>query len=253
MNGNRITGLPIPLANDEPVRLADLNSAIEGLAHKDSVRVATVANLNLAAPGAVIFTSSMVLGDRVLVKDQTAAAENGIYIWNGAAVAMTRSLDANTAAELEAAVVSVEEGASSGQSFRQTSVNFTLGTDSVAWLPFGTAAGPATETSQGIAEIATQAETDAGVDTSRFVTPQKLASSIYAVRYFAQNIGDGTSTLYSVTHNLGTRDVRVEVYRNSGNFDTVDCEVRRSSTNVIELVVVPAPAAGSLRALISRG
>ena len=47
---------------------------------------------------------TMVAGDRFLAKDQTTASENGIYVWNGAAVAATRAADANTAAELEQAV-----------------------------------------------------------------------------------------------------------------------------------------------------
>ena len=51
----------------------------------------------------------MVAADRFLAKNQTAPAENGIYIWNGAAVAATRALDANTAAELEQAIVTVED------------------------------------------------------------------------------------------------------------------------------------------------
>jgi microcystin-dependent protein len=37
---------------------------------------------------------------------------------------------------------------------------------------------PATETAQGVAEIATQAETDAGTDNARFITPLKLAQRL---------------------------------------------------------------------------
>jgi len=51
----------------------------------------------------------MSSGDRVLVKDQSSIPTNGIYIWNGAAVAMTRANDATTFNELEGAVVTVEE------------------------------------------------------------------------------------------------------------------------------------------------
>src|SRR5574343_1048193 len=91
----RILNLPDAIAAGQPVTFDQLNSAIEGLSWKDNVRVATQGNINLASPGATIDGVTMVSGDRVLVKAQTTQADNGIYIWNGAAVAMTRSLDAN--------------------------------------------------------------------------------------------------------------------------------------------------------------
>lgn len=67
---------------------------------KDAVRVASTANINLASPGASIDGIAMSAGNRFLAKDQTAPAENGIYIWNGAAVAATRSTDADADAEV---------------------------------------------------------------------------------------------------------------------------------------------------------
>lgn len=232
---SRITNLPAPASANEPARLADLNSAVEGLSWKDSARVATQANLNLASPGATIDGITMVAGDRVLVRSQTTAAENGIYIWNGAAVAMTRALDASTSDELEQAVVTVEEGTSAGATFRQTAVNFTLGSGSVAFTAFGTSAAAASETTSGIAEIATQAETDAGTDDLRIVTPLKMATWSGRKRKLAQAIGDGSATQFDVTHNFGTRDVVVEVYRNSGNYDTIQATVSRPTVNAVRI------------------
>lgn len=246
----RIINLPAPQAAHEAATRGYVDSAIEGLAWKDSCRVATQANLNLASPGATIDGVSMVSGDRVLVRAQTTAAQNGIYIWNGASTAMTRALDANTAAELEQAIVTIEEGTSGGSTWRQTAVNFTLDTDAVNWTSFGTSSPAATETVAGIAEIATQAETNAGTDDARFVTPLKLAASPWAKRQFTQNIGDGSATAYTVTHNLGTRDVTVEVYRNSGNYDTVLTEVRRTSVNAVQVVFDTAPAANAYRVIV---
>jgi hypothetical protein len=46
----RIRNLPAPVNPDEPVRQQDLNSAVEGLAWKDSCRVASQANVNLSSP-----------------------------------------------------------------------------------------------------------------------------------------------------------------------------------------------------------
>jgi hypothetical protein len=249
-NVSRIRNLPSPLNNDEPVRLADLNSAIEGLAWKDSVRVATQSNINLTSPGATIDGVTLSVGDRVLVKSQTATAENGIYIFNGATTPMTRSADANTAAELEQAVVTVEEGSSAGVTYRQTQVNFTLGTDPVLWTTFGTSAPPASETTAGIAEIATQAETDAGIDDQRIVTPLKLANWAGRIRKYTSTIGDGSSTQIDLTHNFNTRDVIVQVYKTSGNYDQIYCDVKAITTNIVRLNFSSAPASNSLRVII---
>lgn len=245
-----VTGLANPSNASDAATKAYVDSAVEGLAWKDSARVSTQGNLDLSAPGSTIDGITMASGDRILVRAQSTASENGIYIWNGASSAATRSLDANTAAELEQAVTTVEEGTNAGVSYRQTAVNFTLGSGSVSWSVFGTAAGSASETSAGVAEIATQTETDAGTDDLRIVTPLKLATSPFAAKKYAANFGDGSSTSFNFTHNFGTRDVLVEVILNSGNYDTVLCDVQRTSTNQVTVVTSVAPASNAYRVLI---
>lgn len=247
---SRIRNLPAPVASDEPVRLAELNSAVEGLNWKDSVRVATTGNVNLASPGATLDGISMAASDRFLARGQSAPAENGIYIWNGAATPATRALDANTAAELEQAVVTVEEGTDAGATFRQTQVNFTLGTNDVLWTAFGTSAPSASETAAGIIEIATQGETDTGTDDARAITPLKLASSVWAKRKFSADFGDNSATSFVLTHNLNTRDVTVAVYRNSGSYDEVVCEVEHTTVNSATLRFTAAPTTNQFRAVI---
>lgn len=247
---SKIINLPNGTSSGDAVNLSQLQSAIEGLSWKDSTRVTSTANINLAAPGTTIDGITMTSGDRVLVKDQTLQLQNGIYIWNGSAVTMTRSLDANTADELEQAVVTVEEGSAAGATYRQTAVNLTLETTSIAWTTFGTSAPAASETTSGIAELATQAETDTGTDDLRIVTPLKLATWSGRLKKFSQDIGDGSATSYTVTHNLGTRDVRVEVYRNSGNYDTVLTEVRRSSTSAVQILFAAAPTTNQFRVVV---
>jgi hypothetical protein len=247
---SRILNLPPPIDPNEPARLADLNSAIEGLAWKDSVRVATQGNINLSSPGASIDGVTLTVGDRVLVKSQTSQAENGIYVFNGASTPMTRSADASTADELEQAVVTVEEGTSAGATFRQTQVNFTLGTDPVLWTTFGTSVPQASETTAGIAEIATQAETDGGTDDQRIVTPLKLANWAGRIRKYTSTIGDGSATQFDLTHNFNTRDVIVQVYRTTGNYDQVYCDVKAITTNAVRLNFSSAPASNSLRVTI---
>ena len=247
---SRIRNLPSPVNPDEPVRQQDLNSAVEGLAWKDSCRVASQANLNLSSPGASIDGITLSAGERVLVKAQTLGAENGIYIWNGAAVAMTRSLDANASDELEQAVTTIEEGTSVGTSWRQSVVNFVLGTGSVTWIQFGSSVGAASETSSGMAELATQAETDAGTDDLRIVTPLKLNTWSNKTRRAQATIGDGSSTQIDVNHNFATRDVIVQVYQASGGYEQVNCDVSLPTLNSARLNFAGAPASNAYRVVV---
>lgn len=55
------------------------------------------ANISIAAPGATINGVTLAVGDRVLLVGQTTVSQNGLWVWNGAAVAMTRPTDWPTA------------------------------------------------------------------------------------------------------------------------------------------------------------
>ena len=131
-----------------------------------------------------------------------------------------------------------------------TQVNGVIGTNNVIWTVFGGTAPAASTGTPGIAALATQGEVDAGAVTNKIVTPATLAAAVWAAKKFAVNIGDGSATSYAVTHNLNTRDVRVEVYRNSGNFDTVLAEVQRTSVNALAILFDTAPAANAFRVLV---
>jgi hypothetical protein len=88
---------------------------------------------------------TMIAGDRVLLKGQSAPAENGIWVWNGAAAAMTRALDAATAADFYTGfLVYVYAGSTyTGTSWVfTTSVAITLGTTALAFTGLTGASGP---------------------------------------------------------------------------------------------------------------
>ena len=249
-NTARITNLPASAANGQPVVHEQLAAAIEGLSWKDNVRAASTANIALAAPGASVDGVAMVAGDRLLAKDQTLPAQNGIYVWNGAAVAATRALDVSTFAELESAVVVVDEGtANAGTQWRQTQVNGVIDTNAVVWAAAGTAA-PASESTSGIAEIATQAETDAGVDDQRMVTPLKMATYSGKASRFSTTIGDGSATSIAVNHGRGTKDIVHSCRETGGSERDVGYELQRTSINVATFLFDVAPAVNSLRVTI---
>lgn len=114
-----------------------VDSLVDGLTWKVAVRAATTANINLASAPATVDGVTLVSGNRVLVKNQTAAAENGIYVFNGVGSAMTRATDMDTASEFYHAAVFVTEGtAQSNTGWTETSTVTTLGTDPVTWQQF---------------------------------------------------------------------------------------------------------------------
>lgn len=248
-NAARIVNLPNPVAAQQAATKAYVNSAIEGLAPKDSVRVRTTANINLASPGAALDGITMAVNDRFLADGQTTGAEKGLYIWNGAAVAATRAADGSTFDELEQAIVSVEEGTSAGVTYRQTIVNGVIGTTTPVFVVFGNGSSAASETTAGVAEIATQAETDAGTDDARFVTPLKLATLASRFRRMAQTFGDGSATQYDITHNFNTLDVHVAIVRVSDGA-TVIADVTRLNVNTVRINTAAAVASNALRALV---
>ena len=68
---------------------------------------------------------------------------------------------------------------------------------------------------------------------------------------FAANIGDGSATSVAITHNLGTRDVIVQIYDNS-SYDTVIADVVRTSTSVVTVSFAAAPTSNDIRVLITK-
>jgi len=247
----KVTNLPTPSAASDAATKAYVDSAVEGLNWKDSVRAASTANINLSSPGATIDGVTMVSGDRFLAKDQTTQSQNGIYIWNGAASAATRSADMDVAAEFEQAVIVVEEGTSNAATtWRQTQVNITVGSSNVLFTSFGTSAPAASETVSGIAEIATQSEVDTGTDDLRFVTPLKLASYANKKLKNVTNIGDGSSTQIDVTHNFNTRNLVIQVFRNATPWDTIECDIEKPDVNTARFRFASAPTASQYTVVI---
>ncbi len=83
--------------NNHAVTKAYVDANTTGLDIKESVRVATTGNITLSGTQ-TIDGVSVIAGDRVLVKDQTAASENGIYV--ASASAWSRSSDVNDSSEV---------------------------------------------------------------------------------------------------------------------------------------------------------
>lgn len=116
LNSNLIHELGDGVIATDGINLGQLLSAVRNLDWKQSVRVASASNVNLAAPGTTIDGVTMNVGERFLARGQTLGQENGIYDFQGSATPATRSVDADAAAEVTAGlVVTVEEGSNADQ------------------------------------------------------------------------------------------------------------------------------------------
>ena len=110
-----------------------------GLDFKDSVRVASTATVTVSGPGAAIDGITLSSNDRVLLKNQSTASENGIYVFNGAASALTRATDADSSAEVTAGLFTfVEEGTVNADSgfVLTTDGTITVGSTALAFAQF---------------------------------------------------------------------------------------------------------------------
>jgi len=78
-------------------------------------------------------------------------------------------------------------------------------------------------------------------------------TSIETQRGYADDIGgDGTTTLFTVTHSLGTRDVVVQLRQNASPWNYVGADVRAATTTTVSVQFVTPPAVGAYRILITR-
>lgn len=128
-----------------------VDSTISGLSWKQSVRLCLNTPITLVGPFDVDGVSANP-GDRVLVINQTSAADNGIYIVGAMSVAWTRATDTNTADKLASAAVFVREGTTlADTAWVCTNDNsMTLGTDAITFVQFN---GVTTNAGTGLTKV----------------------------------------------------------------------------------------------------
>jgi hypothetical protein len=139
MGNSRIVNLADPMTPFDAATKNYVDNVQSGLIVKEPARVMAPGNVTISAPGASIDSVALVAGDRVLLTQQTDPTQNGIYVWNGAASAMTRASDANSSATLKSGTyVFVDEGTANGDSAWVLSTDGTIvvGTTSQAWVQF---------------------------------------------------------------------------------------------------------------------
>ncbi len=143
--GGEVIGLPsVPSGSTAAVSKAYVDSVSQGLDPKGSVRAATTVAGTIASSfeaGDIIDGVTLVAGDRILIKNQGSAFENGIYTVNSSG-APTRALDMNTWAKVPNAFVFIEEGSTLADTGWLCTSNATgspapvIGTNDINWVQF---------------------------------------------------------------------------------------------------------------------
>ena len=167
----------------------------------------------------------------------------------GSAATLTTSRNINGVAFNGSANITVTAAAGtlSGSTLKSSVTASSL--TSVGTLTSGNATAIVTAASASAAgkvELATTAEALAGTDTSRAVTAAGLAA-----RSFKATIGDGSDLDIAVTHNLGTRDVVVQLY-DASDYKTIFAEVVRTDANTVTINTNTAIATNDCIVLITK-
>lgn len=253
----RVLNVATPTANGDATNKGYVdslvNSLIGGLSWQKPVRAASTGNVSVAAPGATMDGVTLATNDRVLLKNQTTGSENGVYVFNGAAAALTRAADVVKAGTVWAA----NEGTANADIvFLLTNDGtVTVGTTALTFSAINALTGTTYTAGAAIDltgnAIAVKYGTGLKIDGTGNLALDTSAIPGGVVKY-SSNVGDGVNDTLTITHNLNTFDVGVNVYElTSGNRATVLCESRRPSVNTVQLIFGSIPATGQYRVVIT--
>jgi hypothetical protein len=112
ISGGAVTGLGSPSASSDAATKNYVDQAVAGLRTRIIAEAGSTANVNISnglENGDTIDGVTLVTGDRVLLKDQTDATENGLYLAVSSGAA-SRDPEHNTIAELSGGMVVVNQG-----------------------------------------------------------------------------------------------------------------------------------------------
>jgi hypothetical protein len=240
----RITGLGDPTGAQDAATKAYVDAIAQGLDVKASVQYATVSNIaSIASANAATVQAALdpvsaaaptlATLDRVLVKNQTTASENGIWAWNG--TALVRSSDADTGTKLTSgAFTFVEKGDTLADSgwVLTTDGAITIGTTSLAFTQFSgggsvTAGNGINKTGNTISVVGTTnriSVSGAGVDISSAYVGQSTITTLGVITtgtwtgtaIAVANGGTGATSASAARTNLSASGVFSQTFT-SGN------------------------------------
>lgn len=269
--GFKITNLATPTAATDAATKGYVDGVSTGLDVKLSVRVASTANVSVtyaatggasargqitAAPN-TLDGVSLAANDRLLLKDQTTGAQNGIWVvttlGTGANGVWDRATDFDQDVEVTAgAFTFVEEGTVNADSGWVLSSNQPVvigGAASPTSLVFVQFSG-AGQITAGTGLTKTGNTLNVGAGTGILANADDVAiDTAVVVRKYAASFGDGAATSYNIDHNLATLDVIVQVYTVSDGTQ-VEPDITRSTTNRVVLAFTVAPTSNQYRVVV---
>jgi hypothetical protein len=304
MQGYKLGNLATPTVSTDAATKQYVDDVAQGLNIHAASFAATTANLNAtysngtSGVGATLTNAGTqaafstdgttpAQNARILVKDQTNTANNGIYtlttVGSGSTNwVLTRATDFDSATEIAGGDFTFVDN---GTLYANTGwVNVdevtTVGTDPIVFQQFSGAGtytasngvlltgsnftfaprtGYGLQTGASGAEIklattsglnlTTDLAVGAGLGISVLTNTVAIDTTV-VVRKYGADVGDGSATSYTITHNLGTRDVQVTVYDNSGSYAEVICDVNHATTNTITLLFSVAPTSNQYRVVV---
>ena len=253
LNSKNITSLADPSAATDAATKQYVDNLVNGLAWKAPVRAATVTAGTLAssfANGQVIDGVTLATGNRILIKDQAAGAENGIYVV-AASGAPTRATDMDVTAEaVNNTTVMIQEGTTlADKSYTLTNNGaITLGSTALTWAQVGGGSGSTYVAGNGLTE-SPAGTFNVGAGTGITVAADSIAVDTSIVtRKFAADCAVTTNP-QTFTHNLNSLDVVVEVREVSTGI-LVLADVTAATVNTVSVNFGGAPTAAQYRVVV---
>lgn len=240
LNAQRAVNAADPSAATDLVTKQYADNLIAGLAWKEEVRAATTTNGTLAtayANGQALDGLTLATGDRVLIKDQTAQSENGLYRVNSAG-APTRTTDADSTADLNNATVSVTDGTvNAGRSFTQTTKNPTVGSSNIVWGAF--AAGTTYTAGNGLTGTTTFSVLANGTSIDVSASGVKIADAAAGAGLTAAAgiLAVGAGTGITVAADTVGIDTSIVARKTSANCTTSNPWVQAHGLGTADLIV----------------
>ena len=266
----KITSLGDPTNPQDAATKNYVDTVAQGLNIHDPVAAGTTASLATTTGGTVTYnngtsgvgatlTLSVALtvldgytlstGDRIMVKNESTTANNGVYTIDATGLILTRATDADTSTELNGGDFFFVQNGTTLDNTGWVIVDkvTTIGTTPVVFSQFS---GAGTYTAgNGLTLTGSVFSVNAGTGITTTGGTTNIDTSVVVTKY-AANVGDGTNTSITVTHNLGTKDVIVSVYDNSSPYAEVVCDVQHTSTTAITLLFSVAPTSNQYRVVV---